>query len=237
VKAKFKIGIVEDEVIIAQNLFELLSELGYDVAEPACNYEDGLELIKSTTLDLVILDIRLGKGPDGIALGKYLKEELNIPFIYLTANADGDTVYIANKTSPVAYLTKPFSKNDLIAAIEIASYKFVSRPVPVMEAGFVHIKNGDSVHKISIDDILYVESDHVHVKIYTDQNSYVHRSSLQQFLTDLNSADFVRTHRSYLVNLQHVTGFAKQHVKVGYYFVPLSRSYNSIIQYYHSKKD
>ena len=70
--------------------------------------------------DLVILDINLGEGKNGIDLGRYIYENLKKPFIYLTSYSDALTISKAKQTMPYGYLIKPFEEMSLNASIEIA---------------------------------------------------------------------------------------------------------------------
>ena len=169
-------------------------------------------------------------------MGKLINEQYQIPFIYLTANADRNTVQSAKTTAPAAYIIKPFTKNDLYAAIEIASFKFEKRLSPKPENGFVYLKDGNTIRKISTDEILFVESEHVYVKVYTSQRSFLHRSSLQQFNLEINNDKFIQTHRSYLVNMQHVTEISQNQLKAEHYSIPISRSFKQQVQQYFTRK-
>jgi len=236
INRQLRIGIVEDEAIIAQSIFELLTDLGYEVCEPAGSYREALKLIKNQKPDLLILDIRLGDGPDGIALGRILTEQFDLPFIYLTANADRETVQAAKSTAPAAYLIKPFRKNDLYAAIEIASFKFNSGPDHKPDSSFVFLKDGNTLRKININEILFVESQHVYIKVYTKERNFLHRSSLQQFIQELKNPNFVQTHRSYLVNMNYVVEISQNQLKSDQFIIPVSRSFKQAVKEAFAKK-
>ena len=108
--SKIKIGIVEDEMLIALGISEALKELGYDVTEVANSYTEALEMIVNEKPDILLLDIQLSGHKDGIDLAWKIKNDFQIPFIFLTANADLATVERAKNVSPQAYLIKPFRK-------------------------------------------------------------------------------------------------------------------------------
>src|SRR5436190_6769504 len=124
---KIKIGIVEDEAIIADSLSHTLQQLKYDVAEPVASYSQALEMIESEKPDLLLIDIHLSGSKDGIDLAWKIKEDYDLPFIFLTANADAATVERAKNTEPPAYLVKPFNKDDLYTSIEICFHNYNKR--------------------------------------------------------------------------------------------------------------
>src|SRR3569623_1271027 len=119
-----KIGIVEDELVIARTILNTLNEFGYSHCGPAINYTEALEMLEQERPDLLLLDIQLSGKKDGIDVAEKLNELYQIPFIFLTANSDGETIDRAKKVKPHAYIVKPFTKEELYAAIEIAFSNF-----------------------------------------------------------------------------------------------------------------
>lgn len=86
--SKIKVLIVEDEVIIADNIRDTLKNLDYNVFEPAINFTEAIETIKSEKPDIAILDVQLSDKKTGIDLAKVISEQYNFPFIFLTSNSD-----------------------------------------------------------------------------------------------------------------------------------------------------
>src|SRR5215831_19490115 len=119
-----KIGIVEDELVIARTIITTLDELGYTHCGPAINYTEAIEMLEQNKPDLLLLDIQLSGKKDGIDVAEKLNALHRIPFIFLTANSDGETIDRAKKVKPHAYIVKPFTKEELFAAIEIAFSNF-----------------------------------------------------------------------------------------------------------------
>ncbi|WP_115720299.1 EAL domain-containing protein [Gallaecimonas mangrovi] len=118
-----KILVVDDEAIIAMDVAEQLEEFGYQVVGIAHSGEQAIKLIKEMQPDLVLMDIVLGAGIDGIQTAAKAKQDANIPFIFLSAFSDLETVTRAANTAPYGYLTKPYQANELRAAIEVALTK------------------------------------------------------------------------------------------------------------------
>lgn len=118
-----RILIVEDNRIVAEDIKFSLEELGYQVCGIATSGEKALEFVKDTIPDLAIMDIRLGKGMNGIETATLFNRIYSIPVIYLTAHADEETLERAKLTEPFGYLVKPFEVEELKSAVEIAIYK------------------------------------------------------------------------------------------------------------------
>jgi len=115
-----KIGVVEDELVITRTIVTALEELGYPHCGPAINYTEAIEMLEDEKPDLVLLDIQLAGRKDGFDVAENLNENHRLPFIFLTANSDVETIERAKKIKPHTYIVKPFTKEELYAAIEIA---------------------------------------------------------------------------------------------------------------------
>ena len=116
--------IVEDEAIIAFDLQNKLKALGYQVSDICNSGEGALESIKTTSPDLVLMDIRLHGQMSGIETAEILFNNHGIPVIYLTAHTDKSTLEKAKHTRPYGYLIKPIDdEKTLYGPIEIALHK------------------------------------------------------------------------------------------------------------------
>lgn len=117
-----KILIVEDQFIEANNLEIMLEEAGYLVCGIAKSVPEAIKMIDKTVPDLALVDIQLKGGLSGIDLAVTLQQR-NIPFIYVSANSDHDTLIKAKATHPYGFIVKPFRERDLIVTLEIAEYR------------------------------------------------------------------------------------------------------------------
>lgn len=119
-----RILVVEDEAIVAYDLAMILDKYGYPVCGKALSGEEALNFLEMEKPDMVFLDIILGGGIDGIEVGDIVRKKYGIPFVYITASTDHQTLERAKKTAPYAYITKPFSENDIYIAVETTVYKW-----------------------------------------------------------------------------------------------------------------
>jgi len=118
-----RILIVEDERITAEDLRDILTDLGYTVTASVSNGADAIARAEETAPELALMDIRIKGDMDGTETARILRERFNIPVIYLTAHADAATVSRAKGSEPLGYITKPFQEAELHASIEIALHK------------------------------------------------------------------------------------------------------------------
>lgn len=219
-----KIGVVEDELIIARTILTTLDELGYAHCGPAINYTEALALLERDKPDLLLLDIQLSGKKDGIDLAEKLQESL--PFIFLTANSDGETIERAKRVKPHAYIVKPFSKEELFAAIEIAFSNFSSRRSAGRSKEHTFVRDGYVFRKIAFADLLYLESDANYVTLHlVSQKKVMVRSTLNDFVTQLDQGVFMRVHRSYSVNLRHIDDIYPTEVAIGGVRLPIGKAY------------
>src|SRR5262245_5575040 len=115
--------VVEDEQLIAKDIADTLTKLGYDVTGTVSSAEACVESAESRRPDLVLMDIHLQGELDGIEAARLLRERFDIPVVFLSAYADERTVARAKLSAPLGYLLKPFRKSELKSAVEVGLYR------------------------------------------------------------------------------------------------------------------
>ena len=121
--AMAKILVVEDESIISLDIKKQLEFLGYGESKAVASGKEALELIPEIRPDLILMDIVLGEGIDGVETAGIINERFNIPVVFLTAHSDESTLERAKITNPFGYILKPFKSRELYSTIEIALYR------------------------------------------------------------------------------------------------------------------
>jgi DNA-binding NtrC family response regulator len=119
---KKRILIVEDEFIIADVLANILKPAGYIVCGIADSVKEALEMIAEFKPEFILLDIYLKGKLTGIDLAHKLSE-MNIPFIYISANSNQKVLDLAKMTNPYGFVIKPFRDKDVLTALDIAIYR------------------------------------------------------------------------------------------------------------------
>lgn len=115
--------VVEDESIVAMDIKHRAESLGYNVIDVAASGEEAITITREKRPDLVLMDIVLKGEMDGIQAAEIIRDELDIPVVYLTAYSDEKTLNRAKLTGPFGYIIKPFEDRELHSAIEVALYK------------------------------------------------------------------------------------------------------------------
>jgi DNA-binding LytR/AlgR family response regulator len=204
--SKIKIGIVENEMVIANSIFLTLNKLGYEVLPAAYNYNAAINMIDTGKPDLLLLDINLGGDKDGVDVAYYSKENHPVPIIFLTANSDANTVDRAKPVRPNAYLVKPFTKEDLYAAIEIAVSNHIGVETQSKEQESMLVKDGYNFVKADFKEILYLSSEQNYVTFHLlHAKKLMMRSTMQEMEERLPKNLFLRLSRGFIINVKHVS--------------------------------
>ena len=120
---KARILIVEDEAITVSALKRELTSLGYELAGSAGTTENALKAVELLKPDLVLMDITLAGGVNGVVAAVAIRGNFHVPVVFLTAHADDRTMKRAIGAGAFGYVLKPFSGAGLKAAIETALHK------------------------------------------------------------------------------------------------------------------
>ena len=120
---KHRILIIEDEALVAHELKGRLQRMGYDVVGVAYGSE-ALNLARETLPDLLLTDIHLKNGEDGIDMALAIQQERQVPVVFLTAYSDEETVSRAKAVTPYGFIIKPVDHRELQIAIDLAMYNF-----------------------------------------------------------------------------------------------------------------
>ncbi|NJC28056.1 LytR/AlgR family response regulator transcription factor [Neolewinella antarctica] len=232
-----RVLIVEDEMIIAAKISMHLEQLGYEVVGILPRGEEAVVHCRAALPDLLLLDVNLKGVIDGIETARILqKEGLEVPIIYLTANADQGTFDRAKSTRPRAFLNKPYRKTDLARAIELAvlAAPAPSSPAaksPTEEAHIltdrIFVRHKERMVKIFLKDILYIEADRAYCKIMTVNTEYMLSIAMGKLTDQLHNNEFMRVHRSYVINLKAIDEIGDNYVAIAGKAIPIGKSHRA----------
>ncbi|SMD31857.1 two component transcriptional regulator, LytTR family [Reichenbachiella faecimaris] len=225
-----KIMIVEDEMITAESIKDMLEELGYEVVGICMRAETALNAIMSEEPDFALLDVNLKGEKTGIWLAEQLKQKHNIPYVFLTSYGDKKTIEQAAETNPFGYLLKPIDKHHLYAAIEVAIKKFAeinnSASSNVLEEivlkDSLFIKDEYLLVKVKFEDINLAKANGNYIEVHTNGKKHLIKGTLSTFMEILPKRQFFQTHRSYLINIEKINAIGGNYVKVDQINVPIT---------------
>jgi two-component system response regulator LytT len=232
-------------VIIADDMQSMLEEIGYEIVDNVIVYEQAVEVLKNKEVDLVLIDIILASDKTGIDLGKHIRENYNIPFIFVTSNSDRATVENAKTVKPNGYLVKPFEQQDLYTSIEIALSNFIS--VKNNSGGesqeeeddrlmsnkvlkdSIFVKKQHLYYRIQFGDIQFIKADNVYLEVNTVDKKFLVRSPLKDYLEKLPQQKFYRAHKSYIVNVDHIDAINSKDILINNTLIPISKEFKEFI--------
>ena len=233
----FKVYIVDDEPLARDELKYLLSQSpDVDVIGTGEDLTDVLQGNLLSEIDCLFLDIELCEH-NGIELAKSLTTYEQMPYIVF-ATAYDDYALEAFEVNAIDYLLKPFGQERVDKTIEkLATYhqKAQQRVPPKVErlqpVGKIAVSNEDRIALIKLQDILYFTSEDSKTIVITATKKYISTESLFTLETKLCEQGFVRVHRSFLINLEHLQELepwspSKYNVILdGGHAIPVSRLY------------
>ncbi|ABQ04473.1 LytR/AlgR family response regulator transcription factor [Flavobacterium johnsoniae] len=202
--------IIEDTPEQSDALVKVLLENNYNIAGVAVNFTDALKLFYETVVDVIIIDVFLDGKPDGITFAESINiiPQASKPFVFLTSSQDRQIFERAKLTRPFSFLMKPFNELEILYAIEMAVEKFYEQTNvflseeqnTVISNDSLFIKKKNSLKKVALEDILYIEVEERYCNIITEKEKFVILISLTKISELLDKNKFIKTHRNTIVN-------------------------------------
>jgi len=223
---EFQILVVEDEPIIADDLVFMLEEMGYINIDTVHYGEKAIEQIDSKSYDLLLLDINLEGEIDGIQVAEHANLNHATPYIFLTSLSDEKTIERVKKTFPAAYLVKPIDEKDLRVNIELTLDKAIQSKAQSKEYPSVYyIKDRSRMTKVDTDNILYLEGSNNYTIVHTLDKKYVISQTLKKVAESMNPKQFVRIHKSSIVNMSKIDEIIDAQVVINNTKIAIGRTY------------
>jgi DNA-binding LytR/AlgR family response regulator len=237
---KVTVLIVEDEKHHALVLRKMTEKLGYEVVGWASDAKEALAMLFEKRPDVVLLDIQLAVGHEGFDVAQHINDNfMKTPFIFMTSLIDRATLQEAAKLKPHAYLPKPYKADELLAAIEMAVFNDESEMEAVIDKaddalrnGFVFVRTKQPMMiKVPLADILYFEADRNYSNFYSTDAKYTIRRNLSYVEDRIESSDFIRIHKSYIINARYIRSINYDTVfLVNAKEIPLGRTYKDELE-------
>ena len=118
-----RLMVVDDEAVITTQLEDRLQSMKYDVVGTASSAEESVSMARELCPDLILMDIVMKGKLDGIEAAEIIKNEMDVPIIFLTGYTSDNYIKRAKQVMPFGYIVKPFREEDVRANIEIALYR------------------------------------------------------------------------------------------------------------------
>ncbi|WP_281230919.1 LytR/AlgR family response regulator transcription factor [Flavobacterium gelatinilyticum] len=206
--------IIEDTTEQSEALVKILLQNNYNIAGVAKNFTEALKLFYEKAIDIIIIDVFLDGKPDGITFAESINIIPNVskPFVFLTSSQDRQIFERAKLTKPFSFLMKPFNELEILYAIEMAIEKFYEQTNvflteeqdTVVSNDSLFIKKKNSLKKVVLTDILYIEVEERYCNIITEKEKFVILISLTKISDLLDKNKFIKTHRNTIVNTDKI---------------------------------
>lgn len=222
---KNKLVLVEDEKDLAENYAEILEDLGYEVLALFDNALSVLDFLRAKRPDLMLMDINLKGETDGVALAKLVTKDYGIPIIFTTAYSGDRVLREAFESFPVNYLVKPISRDTFKTALYLAFNQQSSTPRRE-DSTKIQLKAKGYVFYLFAEDVVFLKADGLYTSITTkDGKTYLERGVLKMLHKQLPEKQFIRVHKSYVINLRYVKAFNSKYIDVLDYKIPMRRAF------------
>lgn len=216
----YKCIIIDDEELARGLIESHVAKLDYlEVVGSFENPLEALPLLKNGSIQILFLDIQMPeiKGTD---FAKLVPPTTKIIF----TTAYSDYALEGYELNAIDYLLKPITFQRFLKAVQKIE------PPKTILADTLTIKSGYDLYKVKIDDITHIESDSEYVVFYTVDKKIMSHQSLKSLENSLNSTQFLRVHRSYIVNISKVTGLKGRDLFLGTINIPVSDSYYEVVK-------
>lgn len=228
---KVRCLIVDDEPLAIKLLQNHISQIDMlEVAGQSSNAIKAAEILRTTAIDLIFLDIKMPQ-VTGI---DFLKTLRNPPAVIFTT-AYREYALDGYELDVVDYLLKPITFDRFFKAIE----RYYTRMAPKDTGGnktaapaeeYIYIKTGNKFHKINTAVILFIESVKDYIVVHrSDSEKLSAKYKISDLEEDLKDKNFLRIHRSFIVNMSKVTAFTQQDVELGSVQLPIGNSYKEYV--------
>lgn len=225
--SKINCVIVDDEPVARKILESFVTKIpNLNLVQSCKNAMEAFDVANKNNIDLFFLDINM---PDvsGLSLAKTINKKSKIIFTtaYREYAVDGFDL------QAVDYLLKPIAFDRFLQAIN----KFIETKVEVNlptkkeesveKPNYIFVRSERKMVKVVFDEILYVESLSDYIKIYTNEHVLVTRETISNIEMKLPSQQFLRVHRSFIVNLNKTDSYTNEFVEIEKKAIPISRTY------------
>lgn len=210
---------------LAENLKELLENMGFFVFEILDNAKDTLSFLKSNQPDLILMDILIKGDLDGVKLTEIIKENYTIPVLLLTAYSEKSILDKILKINYDGFLLKPFSTESLLSSIYLSSQAKSNHEIVPKRQKLLKIRDKGFLVPVSEDKIYYLQADGLYTKIFTENKIYIIRDILKDVKGKLSDSKFVRVHKSFIININHVDSFNSRELIIKKESIPIRRGF------------
>ena len=206
---KLKILIAEDISNLEIDLQNRLLGMGFKVIGLVSSPKDALSILEQEKADLVIMDTYSELETNGFETAKIIQEKYSTPTLFLSAEDKLDFAKYIDDFGPCVFINKPTTDNELRANINMVvnnenPISGIAKDNYANVSPYIFVRADYRLNKIRVSDLYYLEAKKDYVTIHTSDNVYTVHATMKEMIKVLPSDLFIRTHRSYIVNIDKV---------------------------------
>jgi len=207
--SKTKIIVAEDVSNLEIDLQNRLNNMGFDVVALVSSPEDALRVLEQNRADIVLMDTYSHLQNDGFSVAAEIRDKYKTPVLFLSAEDKVDFSQKLEAYGPCIFLNKPTTDNELRANIVAALTQNSGNAAVRINtqrsySPYIFVRADYRLNKIRLADIYYLEAKKDYVVIHTKDNVYTVHATMKDMLRVLPDELFIRTHRSYIVNIDKI---------------------------------
>ena len=245
-KSKIRILIVEDEYAIDEGILNCLNDMDYEIVKTVFHSKAALEFLVSTEIDIVLIDVNLDDDLNGCQLAEIIKCEFRIPFIFLISTVGQISIEKLKEANPsVIVLQNPtlnqihFSLTLAVSNNEKLNYSLGENKEENLTLDHLNnclfLKKNNHFDKVNFEEIFWLRAENNYTVIHTTKGDYLYSTVLKKFTVKLPGNQFIRVHRSYIINLTKIDGFEGKMIIVDGQHIPVAKTYcNNVFDLLHT---
>jgi len=220
--------IVDDEQTARNILKAYISDVSFlKLINEFKNALEALEFIKHNNIDIIFIDIEMPK-LSGLNFVKII--DSNAQIIFTTAHRE--FALDGFELNAIDYLLKPFSFDRFLKAVQKTIPKTtLNMPLSnsIKTSDHIYVKVNKQMIKVYFKTLLYIEGLSNYVKLYTNNGSLVVYDKLSSLIDDLPSNEFMRVHKSYIINTSKIELYTNEYVEIDNKHIPVSNTYRKAL--------
>lgn len=218
--------IVDDDKLSRMSLQKLCGKVeGLTVAGTCSDGLEALQFLSENTIDLLFLDVEMA-GLSGVEL---LQSSSQLPLIvFISSKKEYAAEAFEFKELVADYIIKPATLPRLLKAIERVKRK-MGQKESIVAKDYIFIRSDGRFVRINLDDLLYVENVGDYVQFKTKDGKYLVHGTLKTIAAKLEHPNFLKVHRSYIINLSKIVDIEDNSVLIDKKVIPVSRAHRHLL--------
>ncbi len=214
--------IVDDEALARKLLQSYAEKAGLQVLATFPNAVEALQFLRNNSPDLMFLDINM---PD--LSGMELLRSLDKHPLTIMTTAYSDYALESFELDVVDYLKKPYSFERFLKAVNKAHDRRAPQETASNSIDYFFVKSEYQLVKIKYSSLKYIQGLGEYVKLHTEEKLVVSLLSLSKLIKELPSHEFIRIHKSYIINLSHIDAYQNNNVSIGDIEIPVGQTHKA----------